>query len=348
MSPGATFTAKNIDDLVSRVHKKRRRKGELQQLAALFSPGFWKPFEALIRSDSSFSSSNGMESKVEVSLGYIDKIPMAGFNNVVKDHWGQDITERVEIGDAAVFFINRLQIHSGTCFLRAARGLILQAKVVGNAKGKALVTPVVSLPSKKNDSTLKELALLSAWPAFDLYFAAGSNTALQYGYQIGAGSFVQSKQAPPHAWYIGASSDPKRPFSPHWVASAARQCEPCDQSLGTLLEALVRTGSLDCGKKVGADFTFDASRIAGREDFKLADTASPPDWSDLCHQLMLACNKYAMPSHLLKKGENSGRFNTAHACATPYHLVWNWLVSRFSRKKRFPVVVILVNSREGS
>ena len=48
MSSGAAFTAKNIDGLVSRVHKKRGRRGELQQLAALFSPGFWKPFEALI------------------------------------------------------------------------------------------------------------------------------------------------------------------------------------------------------------------------------------------------------------------------------------------------------------
>lgn len=342
MSNTNTIQAPDIDHLINNAYQNETGGGELKQLAILFSPAFWVPFEHLLKQALAYQC-GPFKREVRVGLGYIDKIPVAEFIQTELDHWNQPISQQTEIGDAALFFIDREFTSKREWRLKSARGLVLQAKQAVQHDSAGLVTPIVPLPRKANNPTLKELVLLSRWPNFNLSFTAGTKEYLQKGYDMQ----IPPNTIPSQGWYIGASPEMSRPFQPHWIAGPSKFNEPCNRSLGEILEAiLVGNGKLRNGSEVGRTFSFDESRLANSKDFELSGTASPPNWDDLCHQLMLACGKYEMPSSLLKNASKAGRINTATLHSTPFGPLYNWLVSLVRRERRFPVAIIEVASSE--
>jgi hypothetical protein len=96
------------------------------------------------------------------------------------------------------------------------------------------------------------------------------------------------------------------------------------------------------------DFIYDPSRLDAI-DFLLANTNSPPNWTDLCHQVMLACNKYEWPSHLFpnsKQTRSAGTTLHSNPFGQAFTGIWDILKLMIPTKKesdgnrRFPVVVV--------
>lgn len=338
------LTAKKIDNVVDSLYAGTTGGGELKQLARLFSPSFSTNLEALLKAE--FKTNNSFYNReITVELSYIDKIPVASFNPPITDIHGQSITERTEIGDAALFFIDK-KYGNGQWFSVEARGLIFQAKQASSANLPKHV-PIVPLPTNQNNSTLKELALLSAWPTFDLAFTGGSGDFIQEGYSI----VYQNGTVPPHGWYIGASPKTNNPWSPRWIAGPSNSGAPCDQTLGSLLFAVIEDrGEINGIPRVGAKFAYDETRLTSANNV-LTTVANPPNWNDLCHQIMLAANKYDAPTSIFGgagKSRTAG-LATLHAgpMAAIYELLQNIFEWLFKPKRRFPVLVVTRTSGEG-
>ena len=340
----------NIDALIDRHFEGSTGGGELQQLAILFSDALWSDFEKMLKRHF-IVSRTGFQQEVSISLGYIDKIPLAEFDPPIRDHHGNAITEKTELGDAAFFFIDKLQRPDGKLFVRQARALILQAKQAASS-GLPKVVPIVPLPDNPDESTLKELALLSDWPTFNLYFASRSKDPAQKGYEV----CDENAQVQPHAWYIGASPETSIPWSPRWIAGPSAVGAACSTSLGELLCAVLEGHGKINGKEcVGKRFEFDESRLSAG-NFRLAVTASPPDWSDLCHQIMMVCDAYSLPGRLFA-GAKRARRRQSTFYSFPINLlgaallsIWNRVRSRLVGSKPgkgFRVVVVERISHEG-
>lgn len=347
------LTAKKIDDLIDGLYVKEKGSGELRHLARLFSRDFLIGFGDLLRKD--FVRSTGpYKQKVEVSIGYIDKIPVAEFNPPVTDIHGQPITRRTELGDAVFFFIDIDVKRDGSEHVVFASNLILQAKEADNDKLPKII-PIVRLPTTPDDSTLKELALLSNWPPFDLYISGNSNDPLQRGYSI---EKTTTAGPQPNAWYIGAPPTLSSHWIPHWIAGPSQNSAPCDQSIGSLLYAILeKRGNLPNTNGVGKKFDFDRTRLnpTGRA-YQLDTHASPPNWDDLCHQIILTCNKNDLPKSLFGSPIRSGRTVEVTVHVNPFGFVlktvWGWLralrdVIRQPRDpRRFPVVFVVRKAGE--
>ena len=338
------LTAQGIDDVVDALYTGNTGGGELKQLARLFSPAFVKNLEKLLQAELQVQR-EPYRSEVTVELSYIDKIPVASFNPGINDVHGQPITERTEIGDAAFFYIEKLHVNGAWCRPKA-RGLILQAKQATSAKLPKQV-PIVPLPTKQNDSTLKELALLSAWPTFDLAFTGSSKELFQKGYSINPNAAA----VPPHGWYIGASPKTKAPWFPHWKAGPCQNGAICDETFGTLLYAVIEgNGCINGVESVGQAFAYDKSRLEA-PDFKLAPVANPPDWSDLCHQIMLTCKAYEAPQSIFGGYGKKRTVGLSTFHAGPFSAIYE-LIAQFSRnlfepKRRFAVLTVTRTSGEG-
>lgn len=345
------LTPKDIDDCIDKLYGSGTGGGELRQLAQLFSASFWSEFEALLRSK--FTRTTGpFKQEVRVGLGYIDKIPLAKLKAGTVDIHGQQITEKTELGDAAFFFIDDHFLADGTLHSRSARCLLLQAKQASTGTLPKEV-PIVPLPKKQNDSTLKELALLSAWPTFDLYFSSGSHEHLQKGYEV-ASQDNHGVVDPPKAWYIGASPSVTCAWSPRWIAGPSVSGADCNETLGSILHAVLETrGELGGAETVGKSFDFVPSRLQVA-DFKLASTTTPPTWDDLCHQLILSCSRIDLPHHLFCKPARRGVGVTLHAnplgpmlTTMSEFLASLWRRLTVNRQRRFSVVVVERRSGEG-
>lgn len=291
------LTPNQIDALINSLYAGQGGGGELGQLAKLFSRKFVRGLQSLLttqyqRPSIGSNPQYAFKEEVLVGLGYIDKIPVVDFHPPVQDVNGNLVTEKTELGDAAFFFVDR-QYQHGKWANSTARGLILQAKQARDAALPKQV-PIVGLSNVQNNSTAKELTLLSRWDTFNLHFTASSGDVLQSGYVVSQGGAV-----PPHGWFVGAPPHGPAWSGPHWVAGPSQLGAPCDQSLGSLIHAvLVNQGELGgIPNRVGAKFNFDPARLHSKND-KLSNSSAPPDWGDLCHQLMLICNRYDWPANL--------------------------------------------------
>lgn len=346
------LTPKEIDDCIDKRYGHRTGGGELKQLAQLFSAAFWREFEALLKNK--FIRTKGpFKQEVRVGLGYIDKIPLAKMALGTSDIHGNPITEKTEVGDAAFFFIDEHYGRDGSLHSRSARCLILQAKQASTGTLPKVV-PIVHLPKKQNNSTLKELALLSTWPTFDLYFSSRSKNPLQTDYDVSSSSVVGVVD-PPKAWYIGASPAVTPAWSPRWIAGPSVNGAACDQTLGSILHAVLETrGWLGGSEAVGKSFHFDPARLKG-VDSKLAITNTPPNWDDLCHQLILACNSIDLPHHLFRKSARRKVDIVLHANPLgPIFTTAGEFLRAIGRKlelskpRRFSVVIVERRSGEGA
>lgn len=192
--------------------------------------------------------------------------------------------------------------------------------------------------------------MLSSWPVFDLYFSSRSNAPLQSGYDLHG-----SGQKSPNAWYIGASPKTKTPWSPRWIAGPSDLNAACNESMGSVLYSVIADGGcINNSEVVGRPFKYDGSRL-NSTDRQLKNPSSPPNWDDLCHQLILSCNSIDLPHHLF--GANAGRrYLGAQFHSNPFGVVidglWGALMSigrwlGIEKCRRFPVVIVERRSGEG-
>lgn len=346
------LTPKEIDDCIDKRYGYRTGGGELKQLAKLFSAAFWCEFEALLKNKFINTKNPSFKQEVRVGLGYIDKIPLAKMKPGTADVHGNPITEKTEVGDAAFFFIDEYYRTDGSLHSRSARCLILQAKQASTGTLPKAV-PIVQLPKRQNNSTLKELALLSTWPTFDLYFSSGSKKPLQSGYEV-SGSTVGGLTDPPKAWYIGASPSITSAWSPRWIAGPSINGAACDETLGSILHSVLENhGKLGGHEAVGKSFNFDPARL-NAVDSELTSTSTPPNWDDLCHQIILACNSIDLPHHLFRKSAKRGVGIALHVnpLGPILTIAGKFLGAigrklRFWRPRRFSVVIVERRSSEG-
>ncbi|WP_157131096.1 hypothetical protein [Burkholderia savannae] len=320
----------DIDAAVAGQYSGFGRFGELEQLARLFD----RPFLIAVR-DAFLTTAHPAES-LQISMGWIDKKPYADMQPYgVVDCHGHAITRPVELGDAAIFVIDAFTRH-GQITLRRGRGLIVQAKAAPSAQQPKV--PVTSLSASNPDaSTNKELALLSAWPAFDLHRANRRNGLL------GKFAVPGTSHTPPYGWYAAAPSRKSTGWNTNglwpsrWMCAPAIQNARCDTTFGEMLVALFDGGAVQ-GVQVGAPCYPTSGRYAAIDHAGSHSSRTATDWDRLCTTLIGLPKKYEVTSGShgvlasipyipgLASAMSNSAIGHSLACA-----IW---------KRRYPVVVI--------
>lgn len=289
-------TATAIDHLANRLCTPSATSAELRQLRRLFSPAFIRGLEHILRSATGAGAPGPRSPHVEVSLGWIDKIPLAE-SGLLGGSAGK--LERTELGDAIVLVVDQ-QLHAGGApVITDARAVFLQAKIAWSLG--QLLSPVVPVGAR-SPSTRKELALLSSWPTFDLFKASRSRTARLKSVSLPVG--------PPerYGWYLAAPKGPLPAGSgaawrSWWMAGSPAPGAACDVSLGELLVGLLE-GSAAGGRPVGEAFDY-GPVSPGRSD-----------WSLLCNEVLAILGEDDAPEWVFGPGQS--RLATLTLRATVY------------------------------
>ncbi|WP_143707478.1 hypothetical protein [Uliginosibacterium sp. TH139] len=272
--------------------------------------------------------------KLNVGIGWIDKGPYAKFNPAQAP-----ITQRVEVGDAALFFVSKNTHRGGTTI--NARCLILQAKV-----GQPRI-PIAIPKSDPNDSTKKELKLLEEWPTFDLY--KGSNSQKN----VLAKNITLAKHHTnimPYGWFIGADPKCQRPHGQFWLAGPAVSNAECETTFGSLLEHFlganqIQHAGLNKNVNVGHEFAYNAKHLV---NLRNGQNSTSSDWNELCHQLLALIPDRSIPKNASGTIASPGRagvrlhsFPALQALSTFLPSVRNSRINMILGRK--PVVLIYLD-----
>lgn len=277
-------TATAIDGLANRLCTPSATSGELRQLRRLFTPAFIQGLERILRTATGTRPPGPRSPHIEVSLGWIDKIPLA--ESGLLGGSGSKL-ERTELGDAIVVIVDQ-QLHAaGAPVITDARAVFLQAKIAWSLK--QILSPVVPVGAR-SPSMRKELALLSSWPTFDLFKASRSRTVRLKGVSLPVG--------PPErfGWYIAAPKGPLTAGSgaawrSWWMAGSPAPGAACDVSLGELLVGLLE-GSAAGGRPVGEAFDY-GPVSPGRSH-----------WSLLCNEVLAILGEDDAPEWVFGPGKS--------------------------------------------
>lgn len=241
--------------------------GELKALSKLFDKSFLQQLEDILNINSRIEKY--YKDRYEVSVGWIDKIPLAKFVHPVNDINGNSIKGKMELGDLLLIYThNRINITSKGTEVQSAenRATIIQAKI---ASKKNPEVPIVKMSTSHVSSTSKELALLSSWPEFDLYKTSRSKTALLNN--------IQLDNTKPNAKFAGY-------FSKNWYVGKPVYGDVCNESIGSLIIAMIK----------------------GREGEKF-DITNSTSWDRLIKTLVDTCGKYKLPNFLFP-GSTGNRY----------------------------------------
>lgn len=321
--------ARAIDDGLRAIHASGYG-GELQQLAKLFNR---RALPAVLQTviKPTLRRGRGYREEVEVKLAWIDKRPLAKLAR----H-----TKRVELGDAAIFYLDRLRFKDRINW-RPARALILQAKVA--KEREQLAAPAVPVnPTKpaRDSSTAREFDLLSSWGTFDLYATSGSKDAIATAITVAPASLP-----PGNGWYMAAprtrpDPDTRAAWVSPWMCAPALMAAPCATTLGQLLLAFLRSDEIGAGlPSAGEEFRFHPDALKKPQG---------SDWQRVCIEVLRLCPKYRLPKALF--GEYTGEGSIVRSF--PYlggGKSFGWLIDLLTllfRKKMF-VLVVLVTRTEG-
>ncbi len=260
--------SESIDKIIIQQYSTIKKFGELAQLSLLFDSGF---LQKLINTIAKKAISQSQR-QYEISLCWIDKSPLADFTRLkIHDHNQHLITKKVELGDLALFFIkeNTNGIPSENY------AVIMQAKV---SKNNALPNVPIGTEKIPNNSTAKELTLLSNWPTFNLFKASRSKTPLLKDISLSSSNKGQ------YGWYMVC---PNQPFSKSnwrspWMCSPAILGHACKITIGELLESLIhRLSSATSTQLVG-------------EAFKNINITYS-DWDKVCNKILELCRSSKLP-----------------------------------------------------
>lgn len=280
-----------VNALTNALYAGNRFHGELGSLALLFSDSYWDGIANRLRAHLGAGSlgRSGRSSKrtVDIGIGWIDKGPYAEF-----DPPQGSITQRVEIADATLVFVHKRSAGRNRWDLKA-RCVVLQAKV---GTDDPPLVPIAKPTSSPNDSTAKELTLLSNWPTFNLWKSSRSKLGKPRVSKLSvAGGNVPG---PAQGWFIGADPDWEQRNRDFWMCGPAVSGAPCSLSFGQLFDLFlfkqsVSIPGLGMSMEVGADFAYDQQHVI---DLRAGKPARGNDWTELCHQLLALIPERSIPS----------------------------------------------------
>ncbi|WP_171025808.1 hypothetical protein [Hymenobacter jeollabukensis] len=248
-----------IDNLIASQYTTRQY-GELEAVSMLFRQAFLTGLKSILNHNPWYRPN--IKSRYNIRIGWIDKIPLAEFNSPVTGVNGATITQRVEIGDFMIILSeNHLQRNPDDTirYCENQRALIVQAKLSNQQNP---TSPIGHIPPSGVNSTLKELALLSSWPSFDLYLASRSKTQILPNLNI--------PFDPQQSCFSGF-------YNKKWFCGQAANKAPCNLSLGEVIEKIT-------------------NRNAG---FVFNEVSPKNDWDKLIKSMVDICRIRNRPKHYI-------------------------------------------------
>ncbi len=332
-----------IDDALWEVYGSTLGGSELTQLARLFGRSVFLQRLKQILQSTLPPAGRYYRVELDVSLAWIDKRPLAKLHHR---------SRRVELGDAALFYIAILHTGGRTIF-NGARAMIVQAKAANAQSQIAAPTVPINPPHPTPDSSTDlELDLLSTWKPFDLFAASRSKFAVVADLKIGA-----SGHPPPFGWFIATPREPPRgaqsqAWRSPWMSGPAMVHAPCDLTLGFLLARFFDPYGIAKpsagGVEAGAPFQFDSAQLMA---------PNGDGWDRLCHELLRLTGTHQLPRALFGSAPlPTGGISRAVLRSLPYlddggregrRRNWLSLISDFVWPRRFPIVIVTTVAIEG-
>jgi hypothetical protein len=275
-----------LDQLINDQYLNLTTTGELVQLSKLFEPTFLADLLSILKKG--LSNHNSYKQKLEISVCWIDKRPLADFTKQkVIDHNGHKITKKVEVGDAAFIFSTE------SCYLKDGKeitqnensvSLIFQAK---RSSKKSIPNVPIGTGKSNNVSTAKELALLSKWPVFDLFKASRSKSALHSKLNIAqSGVSVLS-----YGWFGACPPGKVTDWKSRWMCAPANNGQKCSFSLGEVFTALINKNELS-NVRVGKEFNL-------KTDWgNYTKKGSLDSWDILNNEILYQCRNSKLPKSI--------------------------------------------------
>jgi len=287
-----------IDNLIFNQYSEKKYR-ELIALSKLFSTQFLNGLEKILNSGCRYEEH--FKEVYDVSLGWIDKIPLASFVNNENDINGNLIKEKVEIGDFLLVYTHSLTYQNKEELViqtSSNRAIVIQAKISNIRNPKIPIGPLLEA---KVNSTSKELTLLSRWPEFDLYKTSASKKPELTNLKIN-----------PVGNYAKFAGFYKR----QWDLGIPKYQDVCKESFGEIIENMINM-------KEGQTFNPDMSTTSN-------------DWDKLINKMIGLCGEYSLPGYIF--GKNKKRilqFNRLY-----FNPIFPLLLLFFRKKQKFPVLVI--------
>ncbi|WP_206986608.1 hypothetical protein [Hymenobacter telluris] len=248
-----------IDTLIASQYANKHY-GELEAVSMLFSRAFLTGLKSILNHNPWHRPN--IKSRYNIRIGWIDKIPLAEFNPPAIGVNGATITQRVEVGDFMIILSeNHLQRNPDDTirYCKNQRALIVQAKLSDQQNP---TSPIGHIPPSGITPTLKELALLSSWPSFDLYLASRSKTHIIKNLNIPFN--------PQQSCFSGFNNK-------KWFCGQAVNKAPCNLSLGEVIENIT---------KRNAGFVFN-------------EVSPQNDWDELIKAMVDICQKKNRPKRYI-------------------------------------------------
>jgi hypothetical protein len=265
-----------IDQIIANLYS-RKKYSELNAVSKIFSVSFLEDLENILNENC--RNEKCFKEKYNISLGWIDKIPLASFTKPTYDYYGNEIKNKVELGDFVLIYshsqVYMKDLEKVTQSIDN-RAIIVQAKI---AKDINPNVPIGRLSKTSVLSTNKELALMSNWPEFDLYKTSASKDKLI--------DKLNLDTTESNAKFSGY-------YNKQWFCGNPIYNQTCDISLGELIYNLIE-------KKDG-------------QLFNPKDIAT--DWDRLINKLIELCGDYNLPGYIFKK-KKSRYVNTGKLYSNP-------------------------------
>jgi hypothetical protein len=291
--------ADEIDNLIKEQYLDLQETGELQQLSKLFGSSFLDGLVKLIYP--TLTNRRNYQEKLEISLCWIDKSPLADFTkNNVKDHNGNLVTQKVEVADAAfMFFTEDAHPTNETTSLSSCKSLLFQAKRSRSLKSLPRV------PITQNNSSAKELVLLSQWPEFDLYKTSRNHSPLQTNLRLQ----TNQKDLLSLGWFGACPPSKEEAWKSRWMCAPAELGASCEHTLGEVISALLRSSKLH-NLSVGQSFNYQQGWVSG-----LTQCANA--WDTLNNEILAQCKESTLPKSIFKSEKKRVQ------SSTPFSLFYN-------------------------
>ncbi|MCB0273064.1 MAG: hypothetical protein KDD46_08620 [Bdellovibrionales bacterium] len=333
-----TSIATKIDQLVFYHHRKITKFTELNQLAMFFDWNFLSDLKNVLFHNKQISSQKKIK-KTQFILSWIDKSPYAKFVNAVYDANNNIIKQKVELGDAAIVFLDIPNLTKGMQKSTKSKALLLQAKI-----GSSNSTQRVPIYSSKNvSSTSKELALYRNWDDFDLYHYSNSKIPQQQNI-----SFPRwNTKHPPYGWYCVCPRSPNHQWKSPWMCAPASNGKFFNTTFGKMLVSFFQNNRI-YNSSIGDFFQHEpnwpAQNISGFFG-----------WDIVINEILAICKISALPQYIF--GNNAGKKSREiismisiddvfYSCDDfgPYFFKTNCRVFEAitaTNKKKFPVLTII-------
>lgn len=278
--------AGEIDNLIKEQYLDFQETGELQQLSKLFGSSFLDGLVKLIYP--TLANRRNYQEKLEISLCWIDKSPLADFTkNNVKDHNGNLVTQKVEVADAAfMFFTEYAHPTNEATSLSSCKSLLFQAKRSHSLKSLPQVP--ITHSTSQNNSSAKELALLSQWPEFDLYKTSRNRSPLQTNLKLQ----TNQKDLLSLGWFGACPPSKEEAWKSRWMCAPAELGASCEHTLGEVISALLGDSKLR-NLSVGQSFNYQQGWVSG-------STQCANAWDTLNNEILAQCKESTLPKSIFK------------------------------------------------